>query len=83
MSRRKIRPEIVQVDWKAVGSRIRELRGFDLTQADVAARIGICQGYLSAIERGKAEIGAAVLLSIAREFDTSLEWLLTGDQKDF
>jgi len=70
------------VDWKAVGKRIRELRGFDLTQADVAPRIGICQGYLSTVERGEGEIGAAVLLSIAREFDTSLEWLLTGDQQN-
>ena len=68
MSRKKIRPEIVQVDWKAVGSRIRELRGFEMTQADVAARIGISQGYLSTVEHGKAEIGAAV-----RKFDTSVE----------
>jgi hypothetical protein len=45
VSRKKIRPEIVQVDWKAVGERIRELRGFEMTQADVAARIGISQGY--------------------------------------
>jgi transcriptional regulator with XRE-family HTH domain len=73
MSRKKIRPEIVQVDWKAVGGRIRELRGFEMTQADVAARIGISQGYLSTIEHGDAEIGAAVLLSFAREFNTSLE----------
>jgi hypothetical protein len=39
-------------------------------------------GYLSTVEHGEAEIGAAVLLSTAREFNTSLEWLLTGDQKD-
>jgi hypothetical protein len=42
MSRKKIRPEIVQ--GKAVGRRIRELRGFELTQADVAARIGNLPG---------------------------------------
>jgi hypothetical protein len=50
MSRKKIRPEIGQVDRKAVGRRIKELRGFDLTQADVAARIGIRQGYLSTVD---------------------------------
>ena len=49
-----------------------------MTQADVAARIGVSQGYLSTVEHGEAEIGAEVLLSIAREFDRSLEWLLTG-----
>jgi transcriptional regulator with XRE-family HTH domain len=80
MSRKNIRSEIVPVDWKAVGRRIRELRGFDMTQADVAARIGVSQGYLSTVEHGQAEIGAEVLLSIAREFNRSLEWLLTGEQ---
>jgi transcriptional regulator with XRE-family HTH domain len=44
-----------------------------------AQRIGISQGFLSAIERGEKEIGAEVLLRISREFGKSLEWLLTGN----
>ena len=36
----------------AVGPRIRELRGFDMTQAEFAERIGISQNYLSMMERG-------------------------------
>jgi transcriptional regulator with XRE-family HTH domain len=44
-----------------------------MTEADVAVRIGISQVYLSTVEHGDAEIGAAALLSIAREFNTSLE----------
>ncbi len=68
------------IDWTAVGRRIRELRGFDLTQEEFARRVGISQNYLSSAERGKFEIGAAILLRISREFGTSIEWLLTGEQ---
>ena len=67
------------VDWKAVGRRIRELRGFDMTQEEFAGRIGVSQGYLSHIERGEKEIGAEVLLRICRKVGKSVEWLLTGE----
>ncbi|MGA8677796.1 MAG: helix-turn-helix transcriptional regulator [Candidatus Acidiferrales bacterium] len=66
------------LDWIAVGRRIRGLRGFDMTQADFASRIGMSQSYLSAVEHGCNKIGAEVLLAFSREFDKSLEWLLTG-----
>lgn len=65
-------------DWFAVGRRIRELRGFDLTQQEFARRIGITQGHLSALERGEKEPGARILLAISREFGKSVDWLLTG-----
>ena len=80
MSRKNARSKSVSVDWKAVGRRIRELRGFDMTQANLALRIGVSQGYLSIVEHGQGEIGAEVLLAIAREFDKPLEWLLTGGE---
>ena len=50
-----------------------------MTQADFAERIGVSQGYLSALENGEKEPGAAVLLSIRREFGKSVDWLLTGE----
>ena len=71
---------ISQIDLRAIGRRIRELRGFDMTQAEFATRIGVAQSYLSALERGKKEPGAGVLLSISREFAKSVDWLLTGIQ---
>jgi transcriptional regulator with XRE-family HTH domain len=61
-----------------VGRRIRELRGFDLTQKEFAARIGVSQGYLSFMENGAVEVGAAILLRIAQQYGKSIEWLLTG-----
>jgi DNA-binding XRE family transcriptional regulator len=66
------------IDWRAVGRRIRELRGFDMTQAEFATRIGISQGHLSSLERGEKEAGATVLLAISQEFGKSVDWLLTG-----
>jgi transcriptional regulator with XRE-family HTH domain len=67
------------VDWKAVGRRIRELRGFDMTQKEFADRVGVSQSYLSTVEHGRVEVGAEVLLSVSRAFGKSLEWLLTGE----
>ena len=63
----------------AVGCRIREMRGFDMTQERFAERNGISQNYLSTMERGNVEIGAEILLRISREFVKSVEWLLTGE----
>jgi len=79
-STRKI-PSKGPIDWVAVGHRIRELRGFYMTQAEFAQRIGVTQGHLSVLERGEAEAGAAVLLAISREFGKSVDWLLTGEEK--
>ena len=79
-SRRKFRGKRSSVDWKAVGRRIRELRGFDMTQEEFARRIGISQSHLSTIEHGEAEPGGETLLRIGREFGKSIEWLLTGEE---
>jgi len=66
--------------WENVGRRIRELRGFQMTQKEFARRIGVSQGHLSYMERGEKEIGAEILLRISREFGKSIEWLLTGER---
>ena len=70
-----------RIDLRAIGRRIRELRGFEMTQADFARRIGVSQGYLSALENGEKEPGAAVLLAIKKEFGKSVDWLLTGEMQ--
>ena len=35
---------------------------------------------LSAVEHGRNEVGAQVLLAIGREFNKSLEWSFTGQE---
>ena len=71
-------PEHLVIDWKSVGRRIRELRGFDTKQAELAAAIGVAQSHISAAERGQKEIGVVSLYRIARLYGKSIEWLLTG-----
>jgi transcriptional regulator with XRE-family HTH domain len=51
------------------------VRGFDITQADFAYRIGVSQCHLSAVEHGRNEVGAEVLLAISREFGKFYESL--------
>jgi transcriptional regulator with XRE-family HTH domain len=66
------------IAWKAVGRRLRELRGFDVTQKEFARQLGISQGQLSRYEKGQSEIGAEVLLKVSQKFGKRVEWLLTG-----
>lgn len=79
-TREKIRARQEVVDWHAVGQRIRHLRGFQITQRELAERLGVSQGHLSYMERGEKEIGAEILLRIGREFGKSIEWLLMGER---
>jgi transcriptional regulator with XRE-family HTH domain len=67
-----------EIDWKSVGRRVRELRGFDTNQAQFARSLGVSQGQLSKYEQGSSEIGAEVLLRLARKSGKTIEWLLTG-----
>jgi transcriptional regulator with XRE-family HTH domain len=71
----------IHLDLAAIGRRIRQLRGFDMTQQELGLRLGIAQSHLSALEHGEREPCAAVLLAISREFGKSVDWLLTGDEK--
>jgi transcriptional regulator with XRE-family HTH domain len=75
---RKKTKRLETIDWKAVGERIREIRGFHVTQLDFAQSIGVSQSYLSNMENGRVEVGAAILLSLGQRYGKSLEWLLTG-----
>lgn len=62
-----------------MGRRVRELRGFYVSQEEFARRIGVSQSHLSSMEHGEVDIGSAILLRISREFGKSMEWLLTGE----
>jgi transcriptional regulator with XRE-family HTH domain len=67
-----------EIDWKAVGRRVRELRGFEVHQAQFAHELSVSQGQLSRYEQGRSEIGAEVLLRLAGKSGKTIEWLLTG-----
>ena len=80
MSRKK--PHLIKQDspdLRTLGRRLRELRGFDLTQGELAKELGISQSQLSKYERGVAAPPADILFFIKQRFEVSIDWLLTGE----
>jgi transcriptional regulator with XRE-family HTH domain len=78
------KPRIIErdgPDLEALGRRLRELRGFDLTQAEFAMELGISQSQLSKYERGVAAPTADILFYVKKRFRVSIDWLLTGEGK--
>jgi transcriptional regulator with XRE-family HTH domain len=70
----------VSPNLRRLGRRMRELRGFDLTQGELAKELGISQSQLSKYERGVAAPPADVLFFIKKRFQVSIDWLLTGEE---
>ncbi len=68
------RPEL---DLTAIGARVRELRG-DILQEELSVYLGISQGQLSKIERGKVSPSVEVLLRLAERFGRSIDWIVRG-----
>jgi len=65
-------------DTKSIGRRLRQVRGFDLSQEQFASALGVSQSQLSKYERGLISPPAEVLLRIKEKFKVSVDWLLTG-----
>jgi transcriptional regulator with XRE-family HTH domain len=66
-------------DLLAIGRRIREIRG-KLLQDDFAPHLGITQGQLSKIERGKMAPSIDLLLRLRDRTGRSVDWILTGEK---
>jgi len=63
-----------------LGRRIRAMRLKEgLTQSAMAARLGISGSYLNLIENERRPVGAALLLSLARDFDLDLRSFAAGE----
>jgi transcriptional regulator with XRE-family HTH domain len=58
--------------------RIRGLRG-DMRQEELASQLGVSQGQLSKVERGKVAPTLEILLGVATKFSKSLDWIVRGD----
>jgi transcriptional regulator with XRE-family HTH domain len=65
------------LDLRAIGSRIRALRG-NILQEELALKIGISQGQLSKIEGGRLAPTVETLVRLANQFGKSLDWIVTG-----
>ena len=67
----------VPVDEKVIGERLRELRKRQgLSQAELAAELGLNQTAISDYETGEARIHAAMLAALARVLRTSADEIL-------
>jgi len=65
---------------KAIGRRIRELRGFDRTQAEFGEILRISQAQLSKYEKGQRFPNIELLLKLKAHSGRSIDWILTGEQ---
>ena len=71
--------EYVAIDYKALGSKIRHVRGA-ATQADFAKEFGITRAEVSKIERGEGRPTAELLYNICLKHHLSIEWMLSGHE---
>jgi transcriptional regulator with XRE-family HTH domain len=69
----------IELDLKAVGRRIREIRGFELTQGEFGKTLGIGQTQLSKYEQGQSKPTLELLLKLRAVSGRSIDWILTGD----
>jgi transcriptional regulator with XRE-family HTH domain len=67
-------------DLKAIGLRIRSLRG-DVVQQEFASRLGISQAQLSKVESGKVCPTLQTLVALAELFGKSLDWIVIGERE--
>ena len=62
-----------------MGQRIRGLRRErGLSQAELAARLGISASAMGMYEQGRREPSADTLVALARELEVTTDYLLTG-----
>ena len=77
MVKRNNRP---RADAKAIGRRMREIRGFDLTQKEFGKILGIGQGQLSKYEKGQSLPTLDLLLRLKDHSGKSIDWIVAGQK---
>ena len=65
------------IDYKAIGQRVRDARlKKQMTQEELAEKVGISTSYASAIETGASKVALPTLIQLANTLDTTVETLL-------
>lgn len=77
---RNIVKKNLRPDLEAIGRRIRQIRGFDLTQAQFGKLIGIGQTQLSKYEKGQSAPTLEFLLKLKAHSGKSLDWIVSGEE---
>jgi transcriptional regulator with XRE-family HTH domain len=64
-----------------IGQRIKQLRNnFNLSQQEIADRTGISRGNISNYEKDRVAPASETIITLARFFQVSADWLLTGTE---
>jgi len=66
-------------DLRAIGRRIRQIRGFEMHQVELAQVLGITQAQLSKYERGRNVPTLELLLKLKHFSGKSIDWIVSGD----
>ena len=67
------------MDYSAIGKRIKKRRlEKSLTQAELAEKTSLSDTYIGAIERATSKCSIETIVTIARELDLNLDYLLLG-----
>jgi SOS-response transcriptional repressor LexA len=67
-----------------MGLRIKEIRrSKGMTQREFADSLGIVQGFLSGVERGKKTISDTLAIALCHTYGINKEWLKTGHGEQF
>ena len=75
MVKKKLEPDL-----RTIGRRIRQIRGFDLTQAEFCKVLGIGQTQLSKYEKGQSVPTLEVLLKLKAHSGKSLDWIAAVEE---
>ena len=59
--------------------KIRQIRGFELNQSELAEILGITQAQLSKYEAGLSAPTLEILLKLKAHSNKSVDWILTGE----
>ena len=72
-----MRSEVIRMDYKAIGKRVRLRRQImELTQEQLAEKIGVCTSFIGHIERGTRKLSVETLYALCKALDTSSDFLL-------
>lgn len=65
------------MDYKAIGKRVRLRRQImELTQEQLAEKIGVCTSFIGHIERGTRKLSVETLYALCKALGTSSDFLL-------
>lgn len=69
----------VRLDLAAIGRRIREIRGFDLSQGEFGKILGVGQTQLSKYEQGQSVPTLEFLAKLKAYSGKSIDWIVNGE----